>query len=40
MCAWHSIQNRCIVSHLLIIQESIAGNTTIGYRTCPKHILF
>ena len=26
--------------YLLIIQEPIAGNTTTGYRTCPKPILF
>jgi len=28
------------VLYLLIIQESIAGNTAIKYRTCPKHISF
>ena len=22
------------------IQDSAAGNTTIGYKTCPKHISF
>jgi hypothetical protein len=29
-----------IVLYLLIIQEFIDVNTTAGYRTCPKHILF
>lgn len=28
------------IQYLLIFKESVAGNTTIGYRTCQKHILF
>jgi hypothetical protein len=27
-----------IVLYLLVIAESVASNTTTGYRTCPKHV--
>jgi len=27
------------IQYLLIFKESVAGITTIGYRTCQKHIL-
>jgi hypothetical protein len=27
-----------VCMYLLMIPESISGNTAIGYRTCPKHI--
>jgi len=28
------------IQFLLTFKESIAGNTTIGCRTCQKHVLF